>query len=259
MAKKPAAKTVTETPEVTQQLQIVANRSGPDGFQPFGLWLVGDMPLIVHAWSEKAKKQMLGKHLGEAKKGREQRKPQEDFESSLYAMDETGDAFGFPATGIKKCLWSGAHKDKNIPKTDVQRGLWIDGEMTRLMPALAGAICDLPLIRIWGSKPEMREDMVRVGTGLNKTATLAYRGQFTVWAMFINGRYNPTLLNPEKLMTLINDGGYGCGIGEWRCERSGDFGSFHLADVKEAEAWNKFRAGKGPLPIPEQHYLQAAE
>lgn len=256
MSKKPANRNVAKT-EVGTQLLITANKGGSQNFLPVHFWVIGDTPLIVHAWSQKAKRMMLGKHLGESKKGREIRDPEEDFLSSLYSMGDN--VYGFPAMGIKKCLWSGGHKDKNIPKTDVQKGLWIDGDMTRVMPAKAGAICDLPLIRLYGSAPQMREDMVRVGSGLSKTATLAYRGQFTVWAMLVRGRYNPNVLNPEKLTVLINDGGYGCGVGEWRCEKSGPFGAFHMANVAEAEAWERFKAGTGALPIPENHYLEAAE
>lgn len=223
----------------------------------FRLWVVGDMPLIVHAWSEKAKRMMLEKQIGKSKQGREPKNPEEDFRNSLYEMGDG--TYGFPAMGIKNCLLSGAHKDKNIPRTAAMAGLWIHGDMTRLRPARAGAICDMPLLRIYGDKPEMREDMVKIGSGLSKTANLAYRGQFTVWAMEVRGRFNPSVLNIEKLCVLINDGGTGCGIGEWRNEKKGPFGAFHLADVREGEAWNKFKDGNGKIPIPENHYLEAAE
>jgi hypothetical protein len=215
-------------------------------FQPFKLWLVGDMPLITHAWSEKAKREMLSKQVKSVKQGREAKDPQANFLSSLYEMGDGG--YGFPVTGIKKCLLSAAHKDKGIPQSTVMRALWLNGEMTRTRPALAGAICDLPLIRIWGTEPEMREDMVKIGKGLNKTADLSYRGQFTTWAFRVTGRYNPFELTPEILAFLAHNSGLSCGIGEWRNEKGGVFGAFHVADVNEEKAWDSFAAGKGKLP-----------
>mgnify|MGYP001252469461 CR=1 FL=1 len=51
----------------------------------FELTLVGDSPLIVHAWSEKAKKEILDKQMKVAKtKVRSIRNPAADFIDSLY-------------------------------------------------------------------------------------------------------------------------------------------------------------------------------
>lgn len=214
----------------------------------FRVWLVGDTPLITHAWSEKAKRQMLQKQVKAPKAGREAKDPHQDFIDSLYEM-EPG-VYGFPAMGIKNCILSAAHKDKGIPRTGVMAALWLDADMRRVRPALAGAICDMPLIRIWGSSPEMREDMVKVGSGLNKTADLAYRGQFTYWAFRISGSYNSSILNAEQLAFLIRDAGPAFGLGEWRNEKKGMFGAFHLGSLEEEKAWDKFAAGKGPMPTP---------
>lgn len=218
----------------------------------FTTWIVGDTPLIVHAWSEKAKRQMLEKQVGAAKTGKETRDPEQDFLNALYEM---GDGrYGFPAMGVKNSWLSAAHKDKNIPKTTAMASIWIDGDMYRLRPGLAGAICDMPLLEIFGSEPEMREDMVSIGAGFKKVANLAYRPQFTVWGMRIKGRVNPKVVSPAKLARLANDGGQAVGIGEWRCEKKGVFGSYHLANVAEERQWEAYASGKGPLPVPEGHY-----
>lgn len=225
-------------------------------FKSFSVWLVGHTPLITHAWAEKAKREMLAKQVKAVKSGREARNPEEDFVSSLYEMGK--DVFGFPATGIKNCILSAAHKDKGIPRSSVMAALWINAEMVRTRPALAGAVCDMPLLRIYGSAPEMREDMVKIGKGLNKTASLAYRGQFTVWAFRVTGRFNADVITAEQLAFLIDEAGMASGLGEWRNERKGMFGAFHLATAEEEAAWEKFAAGKGKLPIPVS-YQQAAE
>lgn len=227
----------------------------------FTAWLVGDTPLIVHAWSEKAKRQMLEKQIGAAKSGKEQRDPDDDFRNALYVISEG--VYGFPAMGVKNSFLSAAHKDKNIPRTSAQAGLWVDGQMTRLKPGREGAVCDMPLMRIYGDEPVMREDMVSIGAGFKKTANLAYRPQFTIWAIKVTGRTHPLLINPDKLSVLILDAGGSIGLGEWRAEKKGNFGAYHLATMEEEAAWEDFAAGTGPMPVPNwvqnESYLQAAE
>jgi len=225
-------------------------------FQNFKVWLIGDTPLITHAWSEKARREMLQKQVKATKSGKEARDPQADFVSSLYEMGDG--TYGFPATGVKNCILSAAHKDKGIARSTVMSALFINAQMVRTRPALAGAVCDMPLVRIYGGEPEMREDMVKIGSGMNKVANLAYRGQFTFWAMKITGKFNPVVLTDEALAFLIQESGMASGLGEWRNERKGMFGAFHLADAEEETAWEKFSEGKGKLPVP-QNYKIAAE
>lgn len=234
--------------ELTQALAVKPQ------FQRFAVWLVGDTPLISHAWSEKGKRNLLASQV-DAPGGKEARNPQEDFLGSLYEMSEG--VYGFPAMAFKKAILSSAHKDKGIPRSVVQSALWIEAQMVRVRPALAGAICDMPLLRLWGSAPEMREDMVRVGSGLHKTATFAYRAQFTNWAVKLAGRFNASVLNATQISFLIQDGGLAQGVGDWRNEKSGVFGAFHLADAEEEAAWDAFAAGTGMLPISAA-YQQAA-
>ena len=51
--------------------------------------IVGDTPLIVHAWSEKAKRMMLDKQTGKATKAKHDIKvPVNDFMNSLYWLTD---------------------------------------------------------------------------------------------------------------------------------------------------------------------------
>jgi hypothetical protein len=247
----PAPEETSEAPPIN--LSTLLTRKAQ--FNRFTLWVVGETPLIVHAWSEKARREMLEKQVKAVRPGKEARDPRADFMSSLYAMGKND--YGFPATGFKNAVLSCAHKDKGIPRSDVMRALWIDAEMVSVRPALQGAICNMPLIRVYGSEPEMREDMVRIGAGLKKTASLAYRGQFTTWAFRVTGKVNTDVLPMETLVFLIVDAGTACGVGEWRNEKKGMFGAFHPADMEETEQWEAFANG-GPLPVT-QELKQAAE
>lgn len=240
----------------TETVSLAKALSKKTDFKGFTIWLVGDTPLITHAWSEKARREMLQKQTKATKPGKEQRNPQADFVSSLY---EIGDGeYGFPVTGIKNAILSVAHKDKGIARSAVQSALWLNAGMVRTRPAHAGAICDMPLVRIYGSKPEMREDMVKIGAGLQKTANLSYRGQFSVWAVRITGRFNSTVITTEALSFLIQEAGLSTGLGEWRNERKGIFGAFHLATEAEEAEWEAFKEGKGPMPLPASYELPLA-
>lgn len=256
--KKPAAtkSPLAEQKSAPETVSLASMLSQKTTYKGFSIWLVGDTPLITHAWSEKARREMLQKQVKATRGGRVQRNPEEDFVSSLYPMGD--DAYGFPAMGVKNCITSAAHKDKGVAQTTVKAALWLNAEMVRTRPALAGAICDMPLVRIYGSQPEMREDMVKIGAGLTKTANLCYRAQFSCWAIRVTGRFNAAVLTPEALAFLIEESGLAEGIGEWRNGRKGMFGSFHLADAEEEKAWEAYRIGKGPLPVSEQ-YAMAAE
>lgn len=251
--------TIVKPGEVQSLSQLMSKKAI---FNHFAVWLIGDTPLITHAWSEKAKREMLQKQVKSVKAGKEARDPQQDFISSLYEMgkDAAGkDIYGFPAMGVKNCILSSAHKDKGIARSAVLSALSVDADMVRVRPALAGAVCDMPLLRIYGGEPEMREDMVKIGAGLNKTANLAYRGQFTVWALKLTGKYNSAVLTGEQLAFLIMEAGTAYGLGEWRNEKKGMFGAFHLASAQEEVDWNAYAGGTGKLPVPDGFYQQAAE
>lgn len=250
----PAPKTATTKRKTTGVESVLP----PLKIETFTLWCIGDTPLISHAWSEKARRAMLDKQQKEVSEGREKRDPEADFLSSLYEMSE--DQYGFPVTALKKSILTAAHKDRGVPRETVKSSLFIKHEMIRTRPALSGAICDMPLVRIWGSKPEMREDMVRVGAGLNKTASLAYRAQFSTWAFRLVFRLDTIACPYEWIPFLMRKAGLSTGIGDWRNEKNGIFGAYHVGLAGEVAAWEKFAAGKGPLPQPiSELELEAAE
>src|ERR1700744_2500713 len=143
MVKKAKETETVEVPEVkvsSTPVNLGAALSRRTIFQPFEMWIVGSTPLIVHAWSQKAKLEMLGKQTKATKPGKEARDPERDFVDSLYEMEEGN--YGFPATGVKNCILSSAHKDKGIARSSVLQALFVNAEMVRARPALAGAICD---------------------------------------------------------------------------------------------------------------------
>ena len=193
--------------------------------------VVGDTPLIMHAWSEKAKRMMLEAQMGIAKgKKKEVKNPADDFIRSMYwltpmpedgtmeSFEEaiaSGARFGFPVTAFKQAAISAAYRmGWAKDKMSMRGAFYIDSD-------------ENGMIEIHSDTPEMREDMVKVGMG---TADIRYRGEFKNWYADLTISYNANgQYSLENIVNIINAGGYVCGVGEWRPERDGQYGMFHVA------------------------------
>lgn len=192
--------------------------------------IVGDSPLIVHAWSEKAKKMMLDAQTKATKtKAKEIRNPIDEFINSMYWLTdvpeesteeafvkavEAGAKWGFPVGAIKQAANSAAYRLGWVKNQMELRGSYF----------LKTEYGDMAQIE--GDAPEMREDMVRIGQG---SADLRYRAEYKNWYMNMVLQYNASgNLTIEQIVNCINAGGYSVGIGEWRPEKDGNFGRFHV-------------------------------
>ena len=191
--------------------------------------LIGDSPLIVHAWSEKAKREMLAKQMKKAKGAKEAKDPQADFQSSLYRMKG---GYGFPSVAFKAAAVTAGTSVSGITKVAARQAFHVLGEDMDVPGAFDGSKSRVNLVRILGGEPSMREDMVRVGMG---TADLRYRGEFTDWWAKILVRYNANVLSEAQILNLLNTAGFAVGVGEWRPEKDGQYGMFHVATERDLE------------------------
>lgn len=182
----------------------------------------GVTPLIVHKFSEKAKRQILESQQGK-KKLKEVRDPQAEYERCLYRMDlgDGKDHYGFPAVGFKACTVSGARflNDKRASMTAIRQFVFVHGIITPADPQ--------GLVEIKGGEPRLREDAVRLG-GQSRSADVRYRAEFTEWSAELEVAFVPTSIDKESVLSLIDAGGQYVGVGEWRPERRGDFGRFEI-------------------------------
>ena len=71
--------------------------------------------------------------------------------------------------------------------------------------------------------------MVRISMG---TADIRYRGEFPVWRVTFTIRHNANVLSAEQIINLFNVGGFAIGVGDWRPQRNGSFGMFHVEVLK---------------------------
>ena len=175
----------------------------------------GTAPLIVHRWSEKARQMMLDAQQGK-KTPKQPKDPQLDFETSMYRFEDGG--HGFPIMAFKSAMVKGGARifGKAVKMTELRQlcifqpdGIGTDGTQ---------------LARLIGPDPIMREDMVRVGMG---TADIRYRAEYRDWSALLRIEYVPSVIDLSSVVALVDAGGTN-GVGEWRPEKSGSFGTYEV-------------------------------
>ena len=186
--------------------------------------IVGDTPLYVKAFSEKAKEEIAEKQQKKAKKEKAGENIWETFINSLHwitpkpteyteeafekAMRE-GAKFGFPSTGIKQAIASGVYRKKLAKdKVSLYSAFHIDEELCEIKGDLS-----------------MAEDYVR--NPVSGGAAMCIRPKFDNWEITFTIKYDSTF-SLEQLVSFINLGGFGVGIGCWRVEKGGRYGMFHV-------------------------------
>lgn len=181
--------------------------------------LVGTAPLIMHKFSEKAKRQMLDAMQGR-KAPKQSKDPEAEYQAAAYRHDDG--TYGFPVIAFKAATVGAARFfDKSVTMTMLRQALFFDADLSRTEGQ--------KLVRIDG-EPTMREDVVRVGQG---GTDLRYRPEFTTWSTTVSVTYVRSMLTRESVLSLIDAGGMGVGVGEWRPEKRGDFGTYQIDDSRE--------------------------
>ena len=182
--------------------------------------IVGTAPLLVHKFSEKAKRQMLDNMQGR-KSPKQAKDPKAEYEAAFYRLKD-GD-YGFPAIAFKAATVSASRfYGKSVTMTALRQFVFVHGE-----PSEDGQ----QMVRIAG-EPVMREDVVRVGMG---GTDLRYRPQFSEWSTSLEVTYVTSALTRDSLLSLIDAGGLGVGVGEWRPEKKGDFGTYRIDPTRDVQ------------------------
>lgn len=201
----------------------------------FKVRVMGDTPLIMHAWDEKAKLILANPELAKLYK-KDPRNPVHSFIQSMYWITEkpqtkatmapedceelfaeavrNGARWGFPVTAFKQAAISAAYRmGWSKDKMSLRGAFYIDAD-------------ENGLVEIHSDTPVLREDMVKIGMG---TADIRWRGEFRNWYADLDITYNASgQYSLEDIINIINAGGYICGVGEWRPERDGQYGMYHV-------------------------------
>jgi hypothetical protein len=192
----------------------------PIDIRTFKLPIKGTSPLIVHKFSEKAKKQIEDKQQKKAKGAKEARDPKSEYLAACYVMPESPPAgekkarYGVPASGIKNALVSACRFVDGMQMT-FARGAF------HVMEDAGG------LVEISYDTMRMREDTVRLN-GPGSPLDIRYRPEFTEWSLVCVVRYNAAAISPEQIVNLANVAGFSIGLCEWRPERDGSYGMFEV-------------------------------
>lgn len=182
--------------------------------------IIGTSPLIVHRFSEKAKRQMLDNMQGR-KSPKEVKDPEAEYQAAFYRLK--GDRYGLPCIAFKAATIGGCRfYGKDITMTACKQFIFIRGEVGNDGQMLSEIL----------GEPRMREDVVRVSRG---GADLRYRPEFPEWSTTLAVTYVTAALMRESVLSLIDAGGMGVGVGEWRPEKDGDFGTYRIDPTRTVD------------------------
>ena len=163
----------------------------------------GVSPLIVHAFSEKARKMIEDKQQGKSKSSKhETRNPESDYEGAKHISPQGWE--GFPAAGFKAAMIRGAKMIGMVMK-DTQTAFFVRADCE-----------ETQLVKIEG-EARLRTDMVRIGMG---SADVRYRPEYPEWSAKLHIEFNEGVVSLDAIYQLVYAAGYGCGIGEMRPERT---------------------------------------
>jgi hypothetical protein len=171
-------------------------------------------PLVIHAFSEKAKQQIRDKQGKKPKQAKEKRDPEAEFQAAKYIDGEGRECA--PITAIKKAMISAATAMDNLTKVALRQAIFVS-------PTVDRASMLVPIERLDGTPAvgEMREDPVTIGIN---TRGLAYRPGYNEWRLRVTVEYNRRLVSQEQVIALAEQAGWGVGICEGRPEKSSALG-----------------------------------
>lgn len=170
----------------------------------FQMKIVGRTPLITNRFGETAIA-AIEKTQTKAPRGAHDAKDIEaEFQEGLYLLPDGG--FGFPATGVKRAIADAAIRMTEHKGTIVRAAFNIEADL-------------LPIV---GSDPVMRTDHVG-GPG-----KVRYRPMFWPWSMTVPVGLVESVISLGEFLNIARMAGFGIGIGNWRPEKNGTFGTFDL-------------------------------
>ena len=208
----------SQTEHTMPEGQIVINKIATETIR---VPLLGTSPLITHKFSEKAKRAMLDAMQGR-KAPKEPKNPEAEYEAAAYRLDDGG--YGIPAIAFKSATVSAARFfGKSVTMVGLRQTIFIAGEFSKGEGMM--------LARIDGV-PEMREDVVRVGNG---GTDLRYRPCWQDWTTSLDITYVKSMLTRDSVLSLVEAGGLGVGVGEWRPERRGEYGTYCIDPSRSIE------------------------
>lgn len=208
------SKKTIPAPQSDADLSVVIQ---PPKTVEFDVIIKGTAPLIMHAWSEKAKTMMRDKQQGKKAAKKEPKDPRAEWMGGRLLNEEGRDCIS--AMCFKNAIVDTASFIDGITKVQLRGSVFVLGD---LIP-----IEFEPDPKFEDSKsPHMREDMVRVGMGV---ADIRYRPEYRNWSCRLRIRHMANVISTQDVMTLLATAGLVNGMGEMRPQKTGgSFGTFEI-------------------------------
>jgi len=178
----------------------------------------GITPLLIHRFNEEAEQGKKTRRV-EVK----QRDPREEATKNAYiAKDGT---FYFSAFSIPNAMGAAGsnHKATGTRKT-----------LRYVVPSAVRMLSDVITI-LNGSGPakDFEVDSRPVTIPATKGRIMRHRPRFNQWGAEFELLINDDLLSPEMAHQLLSEAGQGIGIGDFRPEKRGPFGTFRVVKFEE--------------------------
>lgn len=227
-----------QTQVVETQARVAMSIKDVSIEQPKSLGIVlevaGTAEYVQNRFSQKAIEQMLRKHMG-LSTTRETKKPREVIESAKI-LNVKG-RICVPPGAFKKAMITASTSIRGFKKTQLRTQLFVVGNS----------------IPITYEEEIPRMDMVRTA-GMGRTPDVRFRPSFLGWKARIALQFSDTIA-VQSVVDLMNRAGR-VGVGEWRPEKDGTFGTFTVSRVisnpKEIdEVYAECEVPLVPLKIPE--------
>ena len=198
--------------------------------------VLGDGPLLVHAFSEKARRAIEHKQQTGTTTPREKRQPKEDFYNAMYIIsgDPRKDAdgissdkckalHGIPASGFKRAMVR-ASKAAGAKMTDTMCGFFIIGHR------------DSQFIKLDFDSVVMHTAPVRLESGV---CDIRYRPEYHNWRAVLRIEFDAKSMPLAQIVNILRRAGRFIGWGEDRPEKGGMHGRFRVGKVEDLGGYSE--------------------
>lgn len=182
--------------------------------------IVGDSPLLVHAFGAKAKEEMLANQQGPKKRAKEARTEEvieAEYQAAFY-RDGDGDCC-VPSVNFKQAVVAAGMRFYDLSK------VFLNGILR---------VCD-ESVKLHYESVERDARIVRLAD-MKRTAMVRFRPLFRGWWFDVTIEFDASVLNEKQVAEFVRRAGFSVGIFEWRPEKGGEFGQFHIATEAESKA-----------------------
>ena len=219
--------------------------------------ILGTSPLIMNRLAEKARQELL---MGGEKKNTAQRQatlkhdPVFEYRSALYRSpdDKRPTRLHFPSGAFARAMGTAALRIPGASKTAIMQ-----------LATSVGTESDYEFdVGIYGV-PQLLMSITRQSNP-DKTPDIRTRGILPAWACYVKIKFIKPSLSERTVVTLLAGAGRVSGIGDYRRERGGLFGSFKLVSENDPEFQRIVKSGgrkaqDAAILSPEPYDLETEE